>query len=194
MNKPVTVTDHHTFHPQTLDPRSAGKVTRYHTWERLREQSVGEHTWQLLRIILAMHPSASRELLVYTMFHDVGERVTGDVPFPVKREHPEIKAAFDRMEHEATLQMATRWGAVAGVVLADEEHNLLKLAEFVEMMEWGLDEMALGNKNAELVYRRCYAQAARMLGEPLPSGVQQWAERYIMRRLNHERKHRSLSG
>lgn len=35
-----------TFHPQTIDPRRAGEVTRYHTWSRLREQSVGEHCWQ----------------------------------------------------------------------------------------------------------------------------------------------------
>src|SRR5690606_25898812 len=105
-----------------------------------RDQSVGEHTWQVLRIILAVHPSASRELLVHAMFHDVGERVTGDVPYPVKAEHPEVKRAFDSMEHDALLSMATTWGAVAGVVLTEEERRLVKLAEFIEMMEWGLDE------------------------------------------------------
>jgi hypothetical protein len=184
-------TDRHTFHPLTLDPRSAGKVSRYHTWERIRDQSVGEHTWQLLRIILAIHPHASPELIRWAMFHDVGERVTGDVPFPVKREHLEVKRAFDAMEQEALLQMVP-WGVIAGVQITDEETNLLKLGEFIEMMEWGLDEMALGNASARLVYERCYAQAARQLGAPLPSGVQTSAERYITRRLTHERKHRNL--
>jgi 5'-deoxynucleotidase YfbR-like HD superfamily hydrolase len=192
MTKHEVVTDRHTFHPQTLDPRSAGKVTRYHTWERIREQSVGEHTWQLIRIILTIHPQASRELMIYAMYHDVGERVTGDVPFPVKRERSEVKAAFDQMEHEAHLQMATAWGVLAGVRVPHEEMTTLKLAEFIEMMEWGLDEMALGNQNAALVYRRCYAQASRMLGEELPIGVAHAAERYINRRLSHERKHRNL--
>ena len=180
------------WHPLCLDPRAAGYVTRYHTWPRIRDQTVAEHTWNLLRIILAIQPHASPELLRWTMFHDVGERVTGDVPFPVKREHPELKRALDKMEHEALLQMATTWGAVAGIQITDEEANLLKLAEFIEMMEWGLDEMALGNANARLVYERCYAQAARQLGAPLPSGVRTSAEIYITRRLSHERKHRNL--
>lgn len=179
------------WHPLCLDPRAAGYVTRYHTWPRIRDQTVAEHTWNLLRIILAVHPHASPELLRWTMFHDVGERVTGDVPFPVKRENPEVKAAFDKMEHEALLQM-TPWGVLAGIKVTHEEMTLFKLGEFIEMMEWGLDEMALGNASARIVYERCYAQAARMLGAPLPPGVQNSAERYIMRRLNHERKHRNL--
>jgi hypothetical protein len=187
----IKIKERHASHPLTLDPRSAGKVTRYHTWERIRDQSVGEHTWQLLRIILAVHPHASPELLRWTMFHDVGERVTGDVPFPVKREHPEVKRAFDAMEQEALLQM-TPWGAIAGITITDEEANLLKLGEFIEMMEWGLDELALGNASARVVFERCYAQAARMLAEPLPPGVQTSAEKYITRRLSHERKHRNL--
>lgn len=191
MSKHEVVTDRHTFHPQTIDPRSAGRVTRYHTWERLREQSVGEHTWQLIRIILAIHPHASRELLVYAMFHDVGERVTGDVPFPVKREHPEIKAAFDRMEHDAMLQMSV-WGVQAGVRIPHEEMATLKLAEYIEMMEWGLDELALGNQNAELVYSRCYAQTFRALDDRLPVGVRESAENYVKRRISHERKHHNL--
>lgn len=193
MTKHEVVIDRHTFHPQTLDPRSAGRVTRYHTWERIREQSVGEHTWQLLRIILAIHPQVSRELLIFAMFHDIGERVTGDVPFPVKREHPEVKVAFDRMEHEAQLQMATSWGVSAGIKVPHEELTTLKLAEFIEMMEWGLDEMALGNHCAELVYHRCLAQASAMLSSNLPAGVSQNASRYIHRRLDHERKYRCLT-
>lgn len=189
----IKIKERHASHPLTLDPRSAGKVTRYHTWERIRDQSVGEHTWQLLRIILAIHRSASPELIRWTMFHDVGERVTGDVPFPVKRENPEVKIAFDRMEHEALLQMSTIWGVVAGVTITDEEANLLKLAEYIEMMEWGLDELALGNHNADIVYRRCYVQAVQMLSAPLPSGVSASAETYIQRRITHERKHRNLT-
>lgn len=187
------MSERHTFHPLTLDPRSAGKISRYHTWERIRDQSVGEHTWQLLRIILAVHRHASPELLRWTMFHDVGERVTGDVPFPVKRENPELKRALDKMEHETLLQMATTWGAVAGIQITDEEANLLKLAEFIEMMEWGLDELALGNQNAEIIFRSCCVQAAAQLALPLPSGVAASAETYISRRIAHERRYRNLT-
>lgn len=185
------MTRNDSFHPLTLDPRSAGKISRYHTWERIRDQSVGEHTWQVMRIILALHPEASPQLLRYAMFHDVGERVTGDVPFPVKREHPEVKTAFDSMEGEAQLRMVP-WGVIAGVVLTVEERNLLKLAEFIEMMEWGLDEMALGNKNARIIFTRCLAQAQQYTRNPLPSRVHIKAETYINRRLQHEQRYRGL--
>ena len=186
------MSERHAFHPLTLDPRSAGKISRYHTWERIRDQSVGEHTWQLLRIILAIQPHASPELLRWTMFHDVGERVTGDVPFPVKREHPELKRALDKMEHEALLQMATTWGAVAGIQITDEEANLLKLAEFIEMYEWGCDEVALGNKSAVLVRDRCLAQALVLIEEALlPNETVTTAMAYIQRRQKHEEKYRS---
>lgn len=179
----------HTFHPQTLDPRSAGKVTRYHTWERVRDQSVGEHTWQVMRILLAIHPHASPELMRHAMFHDVGERAVGDVPYPVKRENPELKVAFDALEQSATLQM-TPWGVMAGVLLTDEERNLFKLAEFIEMYEWGCDEVALGNKNAVLVRDRCLVQALTMTDQ-VSAGVRKSALEYIARRQKHEEKYRT---
>lgn len=55
------------------DPRLAGEVSRYHTWPHLRQQSVAEHSWQVMRIMLAIYPMVPRVLLIHCMAHDAGE-------------------------------------------------------------------------------------------------------------------------
>lgn len=182
----------HTFHPLTLDPRSAGKVTRFHTWERLRDQSVGEHSWQVMRILLAIWPEVPRHMLVHTMYHDVGERVTGDIPYPVKAERPELKGIMDALEEDALLQMRS-WGVLGNPpdFLCDDEKAAFKLAEFIEMWEYALDELSLGNRNCALIARRCKEQAIRLINSTeLPTGIGAGAVNYIHQRMEHEQHHR----
>ncbi len=176
-------------HPQTLDPRSAGQVTRYHTWARIREQSVGEHTWQLMRILLAIWPDCPREVLVEAMFHDVGERVTGDAPYPVKAESPPLKVEMDRLENGARLAM-TAWGAVARLPLDEETRVVIKMAEFIEMAEWGMDEVALGNQNAVLVRDRCWAAASEICNARPSDDIRSRTVGYMNRRMDYEHKYR----
>lgn len=180
------------YHPQTLDVRSAGQVTRYHTWSRVRDQSVGEHTWQLIRVLLAIYPAAPRRLIIEAMFHDVGERVTGDPPYPIKAQNPELKREMDRLERGARLSM-TRWGIRAPLRISDRDRAAMKLAEFIEMAEWGWDEVALGNRNAQLVLDRCLGVARETIKQPdsLPPRVAEMAGEYVNRRENHERRYRS---
>lgn len=178
------------LHPMTLDPRSAGKVTRFHTWERLREQSIAEHTWQLIRIVLAIWPDAPREVLVEVMFHDVGERVSGDAPYPTKAESPALKTEMDRLENAGRLGM-TPWGVVAHKPLDADAHAIVKMAEFIEMWEYALDEVALGNANCVVIRDRCYARAVE-LSWAAPASIQVRAESYIQRRIKHDRKHRRI--
>lgn len=141
--------------PVTLDPRRAGQVTRYHTWPRLREQSVGEHSWQVQRILLAVWPDAPRHLILHCMTHDVGESVSGDPPYPIKALNVDLKKACDRIEREAHLMMTVDWYLPSATLLSDFESHVFKICEFVEMWEWGLFEQSLGNQNAELVVMRC---------------------------------------
>ncbi len=178
-------------HPLTLDPRGAGCVERYHTWPKVRQQSVGEHTWQLIRILLAIYPAAPRKLLIEAMFHDVGERVSGDAPYPLKTNNTVIKREMDAVEDSARLSM-TRWGVRARLRIGDRQRAAMKLAEFIEMAEWGWDELALGNQNARVVMERCLIAAQQYTSNPdtLPPGVGEQAVSYIKRRMEHERKYR----
>ncbi|HUD11471.1 MAG TPA: YfbR-like 5'-deoxynucleotidase [Candidatus Saccharimonadia bacterium] len=144
------------FDPETLDPRRALQVTRYHTWPRLREQSVGEHTAQVMRIMLAIYPSASVKLLTYALFHDIGEVAVGDVPYPAKNQDATIQAAFDAAELQAHIGMVERFVLPAPIDISPLEKLIFKLAEYIEMWEWGLHETNLGNRYAVLVSKRMY--------------------------------------
>jgi 5'-deoxynucleotidase YfbR-like HD superfamily hydrolase len=163
------------------DPRWAMQVTRYHTWPRLREQSVGEHSMQVMRILLAIWPKAPRELLIHCMVHDIGEVWSGDPPYPVKAQNPDMKEACDRVEGEAHIAMCLPWGVPPPAVLSQEERAVFKLAEFIEMMEWGLYEAALGNTMARLVVTRCREASGRLM-EQVPEDICVAATKYILKR------------
>lgn len=145
------------FDPETLDPRRAGLVRRYHTWPRINDQQVDGHSWQNIRILLAIWPDAPRRLLVYAMFHDVGEVATGDVPYPTKNLDPILQEKFDAAECEAHLAMHETFLVPKPVAISDFERLVFKTCEFIEMWEYGLHEQNLGNRYAGLVAERCLA-------------------------------------
>ena len=138
-----------TLDPVRYDSRCGGQVLRYHTWPVHRQQSVAEHTWQMMRVLLAIWPDAPAAALRYALHHDTGEVATGDIPFPVKREQPEVKAIMDRLEDEAL--------AVMGIVQPEIPAHWrwrIKVADMLEMWEFGLDELCLGNKMAKPIVAR----------------------------------------
>lgn len=166
-------------HQQTLDPRRSGQVKRYHVWPHIHDQSCGEHCWQLMRILLAIWPEAPREVLIHIMVHDIGETVAGDLPYPVKADNKDLKAIMDRLENDGHLAMCLPWSLPPPQRLGDEEKNIVKLAEYLEMAEWGMYEIELGNSHDSLVVRRCLEAAAKMA---VPEWCRKAAEAYTERR------------
>lgn len=174
-------------HPQTLDPRRAGQVTRYHTWPRVREQSVGEHSWQVLRVLLAIWPDAPRHVMVHAVTHDVGETGPGDAPYPSKANSPVLKAEHDRIEREVHLAMSTKWSLPPPSDLTVIERDVFKMAEYIEMWEWGLGELELGNASAALVASRCSALITSQMVKIIGNGTASYdgAHAYVDRRRAH---------
>lgn len=139
------------------DARLAGRVKRWHTWPHIREQSIAEHSWQLLRILLKIWPSVPAHVLAYVVRHDCGELTTGDAPYPVKANNPVLGAEMNRVEAEG-LDLQIKGGFLADTPeLSTDEKWVVKLAEFIEMWEWGLEEQLLGNQFVRLVAQRCIA-------------------------------------
>lgn len=123
--------------------RFAGEVRRYHTWPVLRQQSVGEHTWQVLRLYLTFFSEMPSEIAEYVIWHDAGELITGDPPFPLKANNPLLKAEYDRLEHYAISEMGGRH-----VLLSDRQKLRVKFCDLYEMYEFGRTEFNLGNNYA----------------------------------------------
>ena len=166
------------------DPRMAGCVLRWHTWPHLREQTVADHTWQTMRMLLAIWPLAPQEMLVYVLGHDAGEIATGDMPYPVKKNNPALKREADRIEKEARLAMCIPWGFPPSRPIPEPWMVIFKLAEFMEMWEDGHHELMLGNRFAAPVVTRCWTEIAVRLesleeSEPL---IVERAKMYTERR------------
>jgi len=78
----------------------SGRVVRYHSTMIDKKQNNSEHSWEVGVILEHIYPESSKALLFYALTHDSGEVYTSDVAAPVKRDHPEIKKALDKMEIE----------------------------------------------------------------------------------------------
>jgi hypothetical protein len=66
---------------------------------------------------------------------------------------------MDEQERDAHLQMCTPWSFPPPVRLDEVEKTVFKLAEYIEMWEFGLDELTAGNHNGKLVAQRCLERA-----------------------------------
>lgn len=137
----------------TFDPRIAGQVNRYHSWPRLREQSVGEHTWQAIRIMITVWPDCPRKLIIHAMLHDVGE-MYGDIQWPWKQKVPELGVGAKKAEAMVHQNMTELWELPPPVVLSAWEHRVFKACENLEMWEWAVYEFHLGNQYARIVAER----------------------------------------
>lgn len=124
--------------------RFAGEVRRYHTWPVLRQQSIGEHTWQALRIYLKIWGDLPALVAKHFVLHDMGELVLGDLPFPVKAHNPELKKLCDAVEHEGVIGMGFE-----PITLPPDLKVRTKIVDLVEMLEFGLCEVRMGNQWAQ---------------------------------------------
>lgn len=174
----------HEYH--FLDPRRAGLVLRYHTYPTLQQQSVAEHTWQVIRVLWAIWPDVPRCVIQHAMIHDCGELAIGDLPYPSKGLWSEAgKKELDRLEKGAILDMCIPWCLPSPPQLKPEEYAIFKLAEYIEMYEFAWNEINLGNKYGVLIKKRCNEGITRIIAT-VPITIADKARKYINKRDNTE--------
>ena len=125
--------------------RLAGEVVRYHTWPMHHRQTVGEHTWQVMRIYYQIWGALPQELTTYFIWHDAGELACGDIPFPVKANNPELKVMADALEDYAVERM----GGPKLDRLAPGMKLRAKACDLIDMHECGMAEVMMGNRFAQ---------------------------------------------
>lgn len=103
----------------------AGDVSRYHTIG-VNMQTVGHHSWGVAMLISKLHPNPSVNLLKAALWHDMAERVTGDLPAPVKWNNPQIAKALEELEAQYMVQN----GLTCPLTL--EEVQWLKFCDMLE--------------------------------------------------------------
>lgn len=123
------------------DARRAGDVLRYSSWPLLIQQTTGQHTWQLMRILTTIWPDVTAEAMVFALHHDSGELGSGDIPYPHKAMNLTLKNIMDRLEEQSLVDQ--------GLTIPDpgfEWRWRIKTCDMIEMFEKGLDETIMGNR------------------------------------------------
>jgi len=166
------------------DPMHGLQVKRYHTWRKIQTQTVGEHSAQISRIMMTVWPDVPRNLLMHAILHDVGE-VAGDLPYPVKRDDPELKRRMMIAERRAHLRMSERFMLPDLVMLTEYEEQFFKFCEYLEMWEHCLQERNMGNRYATVMLTRMLLAASTLMGL-LDRDVQSRARRYVELRQEQE--------
>lgn len=137
--------------------RFSGAVKRYHTWPVLRADTVAEHCWNVLRIYITVFGPPPAHVTTYIVHHDSPELLTGDPPFPIKRDNPELKRVYDRLDDEFNADHG-----VGGEELKPDDRIRIKVCDLIDMWEFGLIECAMGNTFAERIVTRTEENALRM--------------------------------
>lgn len=155
--------DRDTLRAQLRMVTRSARVLRYHCEPVLRNQSVGEHTYGVMWLIMLMtNGLPSAQLLSAALMHDMHEYVTGDVPAPTKK-LAGVKGLFDNME--ASIEKSVNFEMPT---LLPEEEWLLKMADVLEGLAFCAFELRQGNREIFDCFRN-YADYARKQLATAPS-------------------------
>jgi 5'-deoxynucleotidase YfbR-like HD superfamily hydrolase len=148
----------------------AGKVERYHAWPTLQRQTVADHTWRVTTLIIEIFGVPRAEVLVYALYHDCGEMFSGDLPFMVKNSVPGLADAMKMAEAVGLEHLGVKLPA-----LTPMEKAQVKIADLLEMYEFGNMEVLLGNQFGAAVRDDTLIQARKVAVEhSLLTAVDAW--------------------
>lgn len=112
----------------------AGFVRRWHTNPDLAHtcDRIDGHSARVARIILALHPAPTVELLRAVLIHDDGESVVGDCPAPKKDLDANLAKALSDAEYLASVDLWGHWQQSLG----PEELAWLRFADRLDAYMW----------------------------------------------------------
>ena len=110
---------------------AAQKVKRWSSNVTVSEwpQTNADHIGGCLTLLFMLRPNPSVALVRHLVFHDIGERWAGDLPWAFKQDDPETAAAHARSEKNYAW-VAT--GQDLSLGLTDEERALVKLIDMLD--------------------------------------------------------------
>lgn len=148
--------------------RAGGYTRRYHGWRTLKDDPVGQHSYNVANIILVLRPDCRKELVVAGVRHDSAEWRTGDVPADVKRTVPGLKEAMDAAELKEFRMVGLDDPTLK---LRPDEYWVLKLADYFDGMMYCLQERQMGNTLMDGVFGRYSSYMGKFL-EDAPHDVE----------------------
>jgi len=147
-----------------------GSVERFHTMPNIQGNSVARHSFGVAWLVymIASHDTLRVDLIMAALAHDLAEQEVGDVPAPTKRRLKimhELSGIEDDIlrDHDVLFDL---W---------PDEKKWLKLADCMDGMMFCIQEMALGNHKARVVYARyrSYIEQLEPIGEKADDVLEQ---------------------
>jgi hypothetical protein len=127
---------------RVLALREGGQTKRCHTHPALTHYDVAQHCYNMVALLMVLHPKPSMELVTEIMTHDLAERWTGDLPAPVKwRERAFANEAA--LVEDAVLK---NLGYNNQELLSEGDRAWLKALDSLELWLWAQHELYLGNQ------------------------------------------------
>jgi len=124
-----------------------GEVSRFHTVQTLKQESVGQHSFGVAWFCHLISPQCRKELILAALAHDLAEQEVGDLPAPTKRKF-KISESFGAVE-DGILEEAG-----FGFELSDAEKRTMKFADCFQGMLFCIRERSLGNRGVEVIFQR----------------------------------------
>ena len=143
--------------------RVSGNIVRYHTWPTIQRQTNADHTLHVLRIFMIITTGADSNfhwptLLPSIIYHDFGENGVGDIPYPAKKDNPSLKMACDISE-----EISLNRQGICLVPLDPVMKTMVKIADLLEMAEFAVHEIRMGNTFAHPVRDRTLSHVESLL-------------------------------
>ena len=111
----------------------AGLTSRWHTnpWLTHTTDRLDGHQGRVARLIIALWPDASRDLIIAALSHDDGESITGDIPYP--------RGKTTEQQNDETAARITIWQRRAPMLSSQDEARLRfcdRLDAAMWMLHW----------------------------------------------------------
>lgn len=132
----------------------AGGIQRCHNRPQMHyRQRVDSHSWGVALMVWQIMEACEGFTLMAALVHDCGELKTGDVPAPVKREHPDIGVKLNAMEDQHLRAHDMMFE------LSPVEAAVVHAADKLEFVRWMKQESYMGNRYAGVPFQRGYEYA-----------------------------------
>lgn len=136
-------------------------INRWGMMRNMFPENLSSHSWETAVLTHALALIGNREfsknynvekLVLFALYHDVSEILTGDLPTPVKYYNEDIKTAYKKIEQKAEEKILSllrddfREDFKSLQCLSAEEHKIVKSADKLCAYIKCLDELSASNK------------------------------------------------
>ena len=167
-------------------------IRRWSLMRSSREENVMEHSWQVAVFAHALalideevfhnSPDVSKTVL-YALYHECSEVMTGDLPTPIKYYNSQIRGAYGEIEDRASGKLLSMLpeklaGELAPFVLADKnsrEYALAKAADKLSAYVKCVEECKAGNAE----FKKAKESIERELKEKQMSCLDYFTENFL---------------